>query len=103
MNNEIMSTVITHLETMMIDGAIKPEAVPSLVRFLEDILGGMNEDIIKILTDKVTDWEDSMGENDKSLYTLGIRQAIDVLRGDKFNHAKEYKPLNSEDFRPSVS
>jgi hypothetical protein len=41
-----------------------------------------------------------MGEDDKSLYTLGIRQAVDVLRGDSPTHAKEYKPLDEEDFRP---
>ena len=82
------------------DGSIKPEAVPSLTRFLDDVLNEGNEELIKTLVGKIKDWEDTMGENDKSLYTLGIRQAVDVLRGDSPAHAKEYKPLDEEDFRP---
>ena len=99
MDNEDRSTIVSYLEGMMMDGTIKPEAVPSLTRFLDEILDGVNDGVIKELVAKVKDWEDTMGEDDKSLYTLGIRQAIDVVRGDKPTHAKEYKPIDEEDFR----
>jgi hypothetical protein len=84
----------------MKDGSIKPEVVPSLIRFIDNATSEKNEDLIKTLVQKIQDWEDTMGEDDKSLYTLGIRQAVDVLRGDSPTHAKEYKPLDEEDFRP---
>ena len=100
MNKDARSTIVSYLEGMMMDGSIKPEAVPSLTRFLDDVLNEGNEELIKTLVGKIKDWEDTMGENDKSLYTLGIRQAVDVLRGDSPTHAKEYKPLDEEDFRP---
>jgi hypothetical protein len=100
MNKDARSTIVSYLEGMMMDGSIKPEAVPSLTRFLDDVLNEGNEELIKTLVGKIKDWEDTMGENDKSLYTLGIRQAVDVLRGDSPAHAKEYKPLDEEDFRP---
>lgn len=100
MNNEMRSTVVTYLEGMMMDGSIKPEAVPALTRFLDETLNDSNSEIVKMLTEKIKDWEDTMGGDDKSLYTLGIRQAVDVLRGDVPTHAKEYKPLGEEDFRP---
>lgn len=103
MNNEVRSTIVSHLEGMMMDGSIKAEAVPSLIRFLDDVFSGANDGYIKTLTEKIQDWENTMGEDDKSLYTLGIRQAVDVLRGDVPTHAKEYKPLGEEDFRPSLS
>lgn len=99
MDNEVRSTIVSYLEGMMMDGTIKPEAVPSLTRFLDEILDGVNDGVVNALIAKVKDWEDTMGEDDKSLYTLGIRQAIDVIRGDKPAHAKEYKPLDEEDFR----
>jgi hypothetical protein len=100
MNNQVRSTIVSYLEGMMMDGSIKPEAVPALTRFLDEVVSEGNEDLIKTLVQKIQDWEDTMGEDDKSLYTLGIRQAVDVLRGDSPTHAKEYKPLDEEDFRP---
>ena len=99
MSNDVRSTIVSHLEGLMMDGSIKPEAVPSLTRFLDDVISGVNDELIKTLVGKIQDWEDTMGEDDKSLYTLGIRQAVDVLRGNKFEHAKDYKPLGEEDFR----
>ena len=99
MNNEVRSIIVSYLEGMMMNGSIKPEAVPSLTRFLDEVISEVNEELIEELVKKIKDWEDTMGEDDKSLYTLGIRQAVDVLRGDSPTHAKEYKPLDEEDFR----
>jgi hypothetical protein len=100
MNKDARYTIVAHLEALMRDGSIKPEVVPSLIRFIDNATNEKNEDLIKTLVQKIQDWEDTMGEDDKSLYTLGIRQAVDVLRGDSPTHAKEYKPLDEEDFRP---
>jgi len=100
MNKDVRSIIVSYLEGMMMDGSIKPEAVPPLTRFLDEVTSGINEELIEELVKKIKDWEDTMGEDDRSLYTLGIRQAVDVLRGDSPAHAKEYKPLDEEDFRP---
>jgi hypothetical protein len=100
MNKDARYTIVAHLEALMRDGSIKPEVVPSLIKFIDNATSEKNEDLIKTLVQKIQDWEDTMGEEDKSLYTLGIRQAVDVLRGDSPTHAKEYKPLDEEDFRP---
>jgi hypothetical protein len=100
MNKEVRSIIVSHLEGLMMNGDIKPEAVPSLTRFLDEVISGVYEELIGSLVNKIKDWESTMGEDDKSLYTLGIRQAVDVLRGDNFSHAKDYKPLDEEDFRP---
>jgi hypothetical protein len=100
MNKDARYTIVSHLEALMRDGSIKPEVVPSLIRFIDDATSENNEKLIKTLVQKIQNWEDTMGEDDKSLYTLGIRQAVDILRGDSPTHAKEYKPLDEEDFRP---
>ena len=99
MNKDARYTIVSHLEALMMDGSIKPEVVPSLLRFLDDVANENTEELIKTLVEKIKDWEDAMGEDDKSLYTLGIRQAVDIIRGDSPTHAKEYKPLDEEDFR----
>jgi hypothetical protein len=99
MNNEVRSTIVSHLEGMMADGTIKPEGVIGLTKFLDEIIDGINKDTIEILSKKIRDWEETMGDDDKSLYTLGLRQAVDTLRGLFPKHAREYKPLDEEDFR----
>lgn len=100
MNKDVRYTIVSYLEDMMRNGSVKPEVVPALIKFLDEVISSDNEELIKTLVGKIKDWEDTMGEDDKSLYTLGIRQAVDVLRGDSPSHSKEYKPLDEEDFRP---
>jgi hypothetical protein len=46
------------------------------------ILENWEEDIVDRLSGRIRDWEMIMdGELDGTLYTLGLRQAIDVVRG----------------------
>lgn len=98
-HGEVRSTIVSYVEEMMAAGEIKPEAVTKLIRFLDDVIEGMNVGVVEMLTAKIQDWEATMGDDDKSLYTLGIRQSIDVFRGESYKHANEYKPLDEEDFR----
>jgi hypothetical protein len=100
MYKNVRSKIVFYLESLMLEDSIKPEAVSSLIKYLDEVFVGLYDEHIKILVGKITDWEQAMGDDDKSLYTLGIRQAVDVLRGDSPTHAKEYKPLDEEDFRP---
>jgi hypothetical protein len=98
-NSNARSTIVSYLEELMLGGYIQSEVVPNLTKFIDDVVSKANEEVIKALVKKIKDWEDTMGDDDKSLYTLGMRQTVDVLRGDAPNHAEEYKPLDEDDFR----
>lgn len=34
------------------------------------------------LTELIKDWEEKMSDDDKTLYSLGLRRALDVVRGE---------------------
>jgi hypothetical protein len=55
--------------------------------------------ITDVLTNKIRNWESTMEGDDKSLYTLGLRHAIDAIKGLEPTNFKEYKPIEEEDFR----
>jgi len=54
-------------------------------------------DKVKKLEQMVKDWEASMGEDDKTFYTLGIRRAIDVLVDNDPDILKQLPILERED------
>lgn len=78
---------------LIMDGTIKPDSAPELISFLIEVVNEREDFLVTKMAELVFSWEDSMGEEDKTLYTLGIRRAIDVVR------EVEYKPINGEDFR----
>lgn len=39
----------------------------------------IEEEIVSL----IKDWEAKMGEDDKTLYSLGLRRALDVVRGEE--------------------
>jgi hypothetical protein len=40
------------------------------------------ESIENQLTDLIKDWEEKMSDDDRTLYSLGLRRALDVVRGE---------------------
>ena len=49
-------------------------------RLLEQVLTDWHDDIDGRLTELIKDWESRM-DDDKTLYTLGVRRAQDIVRG----------------------
>jgi hypothetical protein len=64
-NNEITIEVATRLIAQINNGI--SEGVTNLKRQLED---------------KIHLWDSMYGGNDKSLYTLGLRHALDIVKGE---------------------
>lgn len=69
----------------LIEGAVSP--------YITDFSGDMREAIDTVLNawfdnlddrilDMVKDWEGRMGDDDKTLYTLGLRRVRDLLAGE---------------------
>lgn len=91
--SELKRTIAEHLTGLIMDGTIKPDNAPDLISFIEETIERRETYLVERMAELVRDWESSMGDEDKSLYTLGIRRAIDVVR------EAEYKPISGEDFR----
>lgn len=61
---------VLHAEGLITDGI----AITLRSEFMDDILS-LKMDLLSM----VTDWESKLGEDDNSLYSLGLRRAIDKV------------------------
>ena len=94
-NKDIKKVVADHLQSMVYWKNINASVVPELVGFLDEVFLSWEKSLVEELSQKALTWETAMGDEDKSLYTLGIRHSIDVIKGVPEN---EYQPMG-EDFR----
>ncbi len=94
-NKDVRKVYVDHLQSMVYWKTIDASVVPELIKFLDEVFDTWEKSIIKELGQKVLAWEAAMGDEDKSLYTLGIRHSIDAIKGVPKN---EYQPIG-EDFR----
>jgi len=88
--------VADHLQKMVANGKLHPDVVPELVVFIDESIHDWKQLVVQSLEEKVVNWEASMEKNDYSLYTLGLRHAIDEILGVKKG---TYKPLGETDMR----
>jgi hypothetical protein len=94
-NKDVRKVYVDHLQSMVYWKYIDASVVPEMLKFLDEVFDTWEKSIIKELGQKVLAWEAAMGDDDKSLYTLGIRHSIDAIKGLPQN---EYQPIG-EDFR----
>ena len=97
-NKDVRKVNVDHLQSMVYWKTIDTSVVPELLKFLDEVFDTWEKSIIKELGQKVLAWESAMGDDDKSLYTLGIRHSIDAIKGLPQN---EYQPIG-EDFRKAT-
>ena len=91
------SNLITELSAMTVNLEISPEAFQKIKQMVEAESQDVVLDKVKKLEQMVKDWEASMGEDDKTFYTLGIRRAIDVLVDNDPDILKQLPILEKED------
>jgi hypothetical protein len=82
---------------MTINNEITPEAYQKIIQKVEGLSNDAILDKVGKLEQMVKDWEASMGEDDKSFYTLGIRRAIDVIVDNDPDILKQLPILEKED------
>ena len=97
-NKDVRKVYVDHLQSMVYWKTIDASVVPELLKFLDEVFDTWEKSIINELGQKVLAWESAMGDEDKSLYTLGIRHSIDAIKGLPQN---EYQPIG-EDFRKAT-
>ena len=97
-NKDIKKVIADHLQSMVYWKTMNASAVPELVEFLDEVFLSWEKSLVDTLSQKALTWETAMGDEDKSLYTLGIRHSIDAIKGLPQN---EYQPIG-EDFRKAT-
>lgn len=90
---EIKRIISEFIQGKMMTGDIRPDGVPDLISFIEEAIDNRDQELVNNISLLIRDWEEAMGKEDKTLYTLGMRRVIDMLREEK------YKPLSENDYR----
>ncbi len=77
---ELISTIIKDITV-----AIVNNEKPTVEQIAEAVVTPV-ETFVKLienqLMDLIKDWEEKMSDDDKTLYSLGLRRALDVVRGE---------------------
>lgn len=84
------------LEALVIQEKLSPESMIEVQRMMNAITTNWTLEKIEKLQDMIKNWEDSMGDDDKTFYSLGIRRAIDVLL-DQTDVLQQLPVLEKED------
>lgn len=69
------------LRVLVHSGEITPDTLLRVSRIVDDRVEEWRSGIIEQLREMVKEWEESMGDDDQTFYSLGIRRAIDLLNG----------------------
>ena len=90
---------IGQLENLVYEKQLDPQTMVKIIGSFDSVVRDRELGITDVLTNKIRNWESTMEGDDKSLYTLGLRHAIDAIKGLEPTNFKEYKPIEEEDFR----
>jgi hypothetical protein len=72
----------SELGSLLNKGLITPEALIKTTQIVEDEIQSHKNSVVEQLKQMIDEWEATMGDSDKSLYSLGLRRAIDVVSGE---------------------
>ena len=96
---ELRSTIVDNLQNLAYENKITPEVIIEILEHFDRVSDERERDLVRVLSEKISSWEDIVGDEDKSLYTLGVRHAIDLIRGSDPKKPSDYQPLD-DDYRP---
>lgn len=69
------------IRMLVVQHRLSPEAMLDVSGIVYAQTESWKEDVVHEIQKLITNWEETMGESDKSFYSLGLRRAIDVITG----------------------
>ena len=94
-----IESINSKLRQLVSERAITPESMLRVSQSVQEGISEWTESVTAQITSMISEWESSMGEDDKTFYSLGLRRAIDVISG---NTAYSQLPiLETEEYLPS--
>lgn len=86
-----------YLAELASQGHIDPSLLPEILNFVVELVDFRDDAIVKELVAQIEIWEGSMPEDD-TLYTLGLRKCIDLVKGKEFSTLdKDYREPKKKD------
>jgi hypothetical protein len=81
-NEEKLKDKILGTMKLLADDKEWPIAFPLIEKLVDSAVNDWHKDIDDQLTVLIKDWESRMGDKDTTLYSLGVRRAQDIVRGE---------------------
>jgi hypothetical protein len=82
LDDKILDPIVQAINSMIANSEITVETSTRLMAHINSgISEGMNQ-LKRELNDKIHLWDSMYGGADKSLYTLGLRHALDIVKGE---------------------
>ena len=82
LDDKVLDPIVQAINSMIANNEISIETATRLMAHINSgIAQGMNQ-LKRELEDKIHLWDSMYGGNDKSLYTLGLRHALDIVKGE---------------------
>jgi hypothetical protein len=103
LKDNITNPIIEVTNSMMAGSKISTEATMKIITHLGVAIDDAQMDIQRQLNDKINLWESLYGDEDKTLYTLGLRHAIDIINGELATDRNGFndKPyVEGQEFKP---
>ena len=82
-NEEKLKDKIVGTMKLLADENEWPIKFELIEKLIDSAVNDWYSDIDQQITDLIKDWESRLGEDDKTLYTLGVRRALDIVRGEE--------------------
>lgn len=78
--SQLTNNIIEQLRQLAQRGEITPEVLMTVSKVIETSVDNWIVSKIDVLEDMIKEWEQVMDSEDNSLYSLGLRRAVDVVR-----------------------
>jgi hypothetical protein len=80
MKNSLTSNITEQLQQVVHRGQMTPEALMAVSQVVETNTNNWVDSKVQKLEEMIREWEATMDESEKTLYSLGLRRAVDVIR-----------------------
>lgn len=80
-NSEELAKDLTSMMRVMANEDQWPIPLPLVERMVEQVVGNWLDDVQSEIQTLIKEWETKM-EDDNTLYSLGLRRALDVVKGE---------------------
>ena len=80
MKNSLTTNITEQLHQLTQRGQMTPEALMAVSQVIETNTINWVESKVQRLEEMIAEWESTMEDSDKTLYSLGLRRAVDVIR-----------------------
>jgi hypothetical protein len=82
LEDKILDPIVEATNSMIAAGQLPIEVATRLIQHLGMAISNAQIEMVNQVEEKIVSWESLYGERDKTLYALGLRHALDVIKGE---------------------